>query len=152
VHRAAFPSPAVTDALLADMAKASRAHRTSEAARLAYEAAIASWRACPSEPSVTDRIMLIDLGGMAAWLKSMGQRVELPAELSKSLDAIGERLEAAKRSALARKLSQAGRDVLDPAKTKALARRASVRLLDVVDEVETALRQAVAPAPPKKSK
>ena len=55
---------------------------------------------------------------------------------------LSERLEAAKRSALARKLTQAGRDVLDPAKTKALARRASVQLLDVVDEVETALRQA----------
>jgi hypothetical protein len=146
-RRANFPSPLITDALMSDMAKASRAHETSETARLAYEAAISSWRACPSDPSVSDRVMMIDLGGMAAWLRSQGKRVEVPPELSGSLDAIGKRLEAAKRAALASKLARAGREVLDEAKSKDLARRAATRLLVVVDEVEVALRKAAAPPP-----
>jgi hypothetical protein len=91
--------------------------------------------------------MMVDLGGMAAWLRSAGKRVELPPELSGSLDAIGKRLEAAKRAALASKLARAGREVLAEAKSKDLARRAATRLLVVVDEVEVALRKAAAPPP-----
>lgn len=138
-HRSAQKSPANGDRMVSMMGKATSMRRTTEAARLAIEASLASWRGCGTQPTVADRVRLVHLGALVALLRSTGQRADLPAELTRSIELLTQHLRSTNRAPLASKLALAGHGVYDSTRTGARARQAARDLMAVINEIDRAL-------------
>ena len=125
------------DSLIGVMVAVGRGGNPLEAARVAVIAATASFKWCDTAPRLADRLMILDLVGMAAWLRAHGVESPGPTAAEEAVSAVATALRAKHREALTDRLRKAVRETLSaPAGTDAPAKR----LLDLVDVVETALR------------
>ena len=136
-HADRIGAATLADSLVDAMVAAGRGGNPLEAARVALLAATASFKWCDTAPRLADRLMILDLVGMAAWLRAHGVESPGPTAAEESVPAVATALRAKHREALTDRLRTAVREALSaPAGTDAPAQR----LLDLVDVVETALR------------
>jgi hypothetical protein len=97
----------------------------------------AAFKWCDTAPRLADRLMILDLVGMAAWLRAQGVESSGPTPAEETVSAVATALRAKHRDVLTDRLRTAIRETLSaPAGTDTPAKR----LLDLVDVVETALR------------
>jgi len=139
LHGASLGDHARADSLLANLVSAARAHGANASARLAVRLSTESLRWCTGALSTPDQLMVLDLAGMAAWLRARGLASEEPAGSGAVAESVAAALLHAQHSGLAARLrvdyaaaqSQTGGQAADV--------RAAVRLLDLVDEIEKVL-------------
>jgi hypothetical protein len=139
-HGAELKAQPGADSLLQAMAAAGGKGQSLEAARDAAILATRSLDWCPGRVRTADRLMRLDLFGMAAWLRTRGETIPLPGGVEKTAKIIVKSLVAKGNQALASELElsitavQAANSAgsKDPAQAKAL--------LDLIDKVEGATK------------
>lgn len=137
-HRVAFPESAAAESALLDLRATARTNPL-HAAGEAYRLAAWSLDWCPGVEHLEDRLMRIDLIGMAGWLRARDEAVEWPRDAGAAVEAIGLRLEAGNHAGLAARVRRAVGLVLDTPARDAGAGAHARALLDLVDRAENAL-------------
>ena len=139
LHGAALGRHADADSLIPRMVTAARTRRPNEAAQIAVRLSVESFHWCDVAASQTDRVMIVDLAGMAGWLRARGAAADEPANSAAAVDSIAATLVHAGHAELATRLRAAYTAIQPRPGTKPADAKAAVRLLDLVDEVEKAL-------------
>jgi hypothetical protein len=135
-NRSRFARPASIDSAMQVLHALATTHRAPLAASAAIAAANAALDACPEPPSVVERLMRIDLTGMAGWLRAHGVNARFPREAERETKVIVERLRASGHAALADRLaSEVAATLAIPVRVNGDVRTANA-LLQRVDEVE----------------
>ena len=139
-HRETFSETAGMDSLMNLLDATSRRRAANAAAGLAVQAAVASFRWCPGEATLDDRLFLIDLTGMAAWLRTRGVRIAWPPDVHGATEAVASELDRRKRGPLAVRLRSRVAAVLTTRERPGGDPRSANQLLALVDDIEKALR------------
>ncbi|MEP7027735.1 MAG: hypothetical protein ABI960_03990 [Candidatus Eisenbacteria bacterium] len=143
-HRARMPAAATVDSLMRDMRRATGQRRGYVVARLAHEASLVAFRACPDD-AIDRQVAVLDHAGMAAWLAAQGEPTREPAEAAGATSMVAQRLRSAGRAGLADRLDAITRAAFEPHADATRAGRDAIALLDLVDEIERALARPVHP-------
>lgn len=139
-HCQSLGSRIQADSLINLMTRAALRHRTREAARVAVQLSVQSLGWCPGTPGTDERLMLVDLTGMAGWLRARGERLEWPGDVQSATDSLASALVARRHRSLAAQLSRAVAATLSTPESPSGDVRTAVRLLDLVDVIEKVLR------------
>jgi hypothetical protein len=139
-HREMFSETAGVDSMMNLLDATSRRRAANATAGLAVQAAVASFRWCPGEATLDDRLFLIDLTGMAAWLRTRGVRIAWPPDVHGATEAVASELDRRKRGPLAVRLRSSVATVLTTRERPGGDPRSANQLLALVDDIEKALR------------
>ena len=139
-ERGSLASRTQADSLVNLMARASLRHRPREAARIAVQLSAQSLEWCPGPPVTDDRLMIVDLAGMAGWLRARGARLDWPGDVRGASEALASQLVARQHGPMAARLRSAVAATLSTPESAAGDVHAALRLLDLVDEIEKVLR------------
>ena len=143
-ERGPLASRTQADSLINLMARASLRHRPREAARIAVQLSAQSLEWCPGTPTGTtrtdDQLMIVDLAGMAGWLRARGAHLDWPGDVRGASEALASQLVARQHGPMAARLRSAVAATLSIPESAAGDVHAALRLLDLVDEIEKVLR------------
>lgn len=139
-NRASFAEPATVDSAIKELKVFAASHRAPLAARAAVMASTSALDACTEPPTDAERLMRIDLAGMAGWLRAHGVNASFPRDSEKAAQAIGESLRAKGHAALAEQLKKdVAATLVIPVRVNGDVKVANA-LLQCVDDVEQAVR------------
>lgn len=139
-HGAELKTHAGADSILTLMVAAGGKGQSMQAARLALLLATQSLDWCQGRVRTADRLMRLDLFGMAAWLHTRGESIPLPGGVDKAMEIIVKKIVAKGHQDLANELkaSAAAVRAADAAGSKDSAPAKS--FLDLIDRVEGATK------------
>lgn len=140
VHAKSLGDHANVDSSLSRLVSVARGHQASAAAHLAVGLSTASLSWCAGTLSTADQLMVLDLAGMAAWVRAKGIATDEPANSRAVSESVAAALLHAHRTALAARLRTAYSSVQPRADGKIADLAAAIRLLGLVDDIEKVLR------------
>ena len=138
-HRSHYAGQAALDTAMREVKTHSAASHPSLAARSALVGSIAAIEACPEPRSDEERLMLLDLLGMAGWLRAQGVDASFPVEGQTSMQTIGKHLRAKGKTALADQLEKDVAATLQIPVAKSGNLKAANSVLKLVDDAQLAL-------------
>lgn len=138
-HRAAVGAHAEADTMVRRMTSAARRHRSIEAARQAVQLSSESLKWCGGSLTTADRLMVVDLSGMAGWLRARGAHLDWPDHTTAASDTLAAALERHNHADVAGRLRRSVAATLAAPPSAHGDVAPAKKLLDLVDEVEKLL-------------
>ena len=139
VHGSSFGAHPDVDPLLSQLVTAAHAHHPVAAAHLAVGLSTQSFAWCPGALSRVDQMMVLDLTGMAAWVRAKGTPTDAPANSATVSDSVAVALDHAKHAQLATRLRTTYAAVQPSPGGKPADVKVAVQMLDLVDDIEKVL-------------
>lgn len=139
LHGGSLGAHASADSIVFRLKHAAQTRDAKLAAHLAVELSTQSLAWCEGALSIPDQLMVLDLAGMAAWLRAKGVATHEPPTSREVARTVAEALQRGHHEALAVRLRAAYAAVQSPSRTTAADIRSAVLLLDLVDEIEKVL-------------
>ena len=135
-HGSSLGEHASADSVLAQRVSVARAHDANAAAHMAVARSTASPGWCGGALSITDQLMVLDLTGMAAWIRARNIATDQPANSRAVSESVAVALLDAHRTEPAARLRTAYAAVEPRGSGKAADATAAIRLLGLVDDLE----------------
>lgn len=128
------------DSLMPLLVQAAHRHAGVEAARIAVQLSSHSFAWCAGSQSTADRLMILDLAGMAGWLRARGAHLDWPVGVPQAADSLEAALIRRHRSYQAAHLRRLVPLLLSTPESRTGDIRPANELLQFVDELEKVLR------------
>ncbi len=139
-NRQAFPGGGDADSVMTAMLRSAQRGEANEAARAAVGLSIRALEWDGGARTTPARLMLIDVVGMAGWIRAGGGELEWPRQVPVAVDSLASVLERRNRPRAAARLQHAVGVVMEGTGDRTVRTAAALALLELVVGLERVLR------------